>query len=148
MKSLNQKTIIAQLEKENHDLKAEIAQLKKSNNTNNSQVSDLYEDLKKKDKEIAELKNKLSRFPFELNNGERLLSVIFYYKDKNIYHSIICKNTDKFNRLEEKFYEQYPELSELELRYKINDKKIHRFKTLEENLIKNSDIINIEVLDY
>ena len=67
-----------------------------------------------KEKEIKELKERLSRFSFELNKGEKLMSLIFMSVDQNIQCSIICKNSDKFNQIENKLYEDYPEYSEFD----------------------------------
>ena len=68
--------------------------------------STIYETILKKDKEIENLKLKLARFPFELNEGEKLMSVIFSSKEEDILYSIICKNTDKFSKIENIFLEK------------------------------------------
>ena len=56
----------------------------------------LLNEILKRDREIEKLKLKLSRFPFELDEGEKLISVILTSVDQKILHSIICKNTSKF----------------------------------------------------
>ena len=75
--------------------------IKSNSNLEKEKLS--LESLIKKDKEIEELKIKLSRFPFELNEREKLMSVIFQSTDQNIHLSVICKNTDKFNKIEVKY---------------------------------------------
>ena len=110
----------------------------KNSSNNKDKIIELLEELKMKEKEIKELK---SIIPYNLKNGENLMSVIFYSEDKKIHYSFICKNTDKFNIIEEKLYEIYPEYRETENFFMINEKKINRFKTMDENNIKFSDII-------
>ena len=85
------------------------------------------EELKIKNKEIYELK---SIFPYDLKKDEKLLTIIFYSVDQKIHYSLICKNTDKFNRIEEKLYDIYPEYKETENFFMIHGNKINRFKTI------------------
>ena len=42
-----------------------------------------------KDKEIKDLKLKLSRYPFELIEGEKIISIILTSVDQKFCHSII-----------------------------------------------------------
>ena len=79
--------------------------LKKFENLDNNIDSkeSLMKIILEKDKEINELKIKLSRFPFELKEGEKLMTVNFISADQKVQHySLICKNTDTFNVLEKK----------------------------------------------
>ena len=116
---------------------------------NNSMTSDnkenlyqLMEEIREKDKEIKELKSNL---PFEISKGEKLMSVIFISFDQKIHYSVICKNTDKFNRLENVLYniEEYKEYLNSENYFLLKGNKINKYLTLEENGIKNSDIITL-----
>ena len=126
----------------NEKLKEEIKKLSNSqnikeeqNNSNNDKdIIQLY-------KKIDELKGKLSRYPFELSEGEKLISVIFTSSDQKIHCSIICKNTDKFITLETKLYNDYPEYSETDNFFMANGSRVSKFKTLDQNKIKNSDNI-------
>ena len=101
---------------------------------NDSKINDLYA-------RIDDLKEKLSRYPFELKKDEKMISIIFTSDDQKIHFSVICKNTEKFNRLEEKLYNDYPEYSETNNYFVVNGNRIQKFKTLDENNIRNSDII-------
>ena len=101
-----------------------------------------------KDKEIKKLKSNLDRYPFELKSGEKILSVIFSSVDQKIHYSLICKNTDKFNIIENKLYKEYPNYSELNNIFIVNGKNITKNKTLEENNINDSDIIMVASLNY
>jgi hypothetical protein len=94
-----------------------------------------------KEKEIQELKERLSRFPFELNKGEKLMSLVIISIDQKIHCSIICKNSDKFNQIENKLYEEYPEYSNFDNIFIVNGNKIIKSKSLDENKIRHNNII-------
>ena len=113
----------------------------KNLNLNELNKESLYKMIIEKDNEIKILKTKLNRFPFELNESEKLMSIIFTTSEQKFYHSIICKNTDKFNIIENKFYDTYSDYSETENYFIVNGNKVNRAKTLEYNKIKNNDII-------
>ena len=121
-----------------------------SNNGNTSnedpnKIIKLYDEILENQKEIKNLKGKLERFPFELCENEKLISVIISTEDKNIQYSVIAKNTDKFLRVEEIFYDAFPEFGKTENSFYINEKKINKYQTLEENVIKNSELIIIKI---
>ena len=125
-------------EKQEKNIK-EINDLTKGDSRNEKLV-ELIEKLEGKEKEIKEIK---SRFPFELSEGEKLISIIMVSTDQKIHHSFICKNTDKFTKIEHLLYEIYPEYLETDNYFILNGNKINKYKTLEENKIKNSDIITL-----
>ena len=75
---------------------------------------------------------------------EKLISVIFKSFDENINYSVICKKTDTFEKIESLFYDKYPQYKNLNYNFLSNGKKIERNKNLDENKIKNSDIIIFE----
>ena len=95
---------------------------------------------------IDELKAKLSRFPFELKEGEKIMSIIITSPDKKIIKSIICKNTDVFNDLEKKLYQNDDEVFEKGKQLIINEKNIDKNESLESNKINDNDIIVINNL--
>ena len=64
-----------------------------------------------------------------------------------INYSMACKNTDLFARLEEKLYQDFPKFKDYETYFEVKTKRIKRYKTLEENNIKNNDIISIFIID-
>ena len=51
---------------------------------------------------------KLSNFPLELKEGEKLISIIITNQEENILYSIICKDTNNFKDIEYKIYDKYP----------------------------------------
>ena len=97
--------------------------------------------IKELNNEVYKLKEKLSRYPFELSKGEKLISVIFTSSDQNMYYSVICKNTEKFIELEKKLYTDYPEYSESNNYFMLNGNIVNKEKSLDENKIRNNDII-------
>ena len=106
-------------------------------------ILDIDKDITKEQlfKDIDELKEKLSRYPLELSKGEKLMLVIFISSDENMIYSIVCKNTEKFSKLEENLYNYYPEYSQSDNYFMINGKRINKMKSLDENEIKNNDVI-------
>ena len=98
---------------------------------------------KEKEKIIKEYKLKISQFHFEFSPREKIMSIIFISSDENIITSFICKNTDIFKFIENKFYEKYLEYKGLDNIFILNGRKINKNKSLDENKIKNNDIITI-----
>ena len=118
-----------------------IKEFEKSNNKNLNKMTELFKEIDEKDRAIEKLKIKLSRYPIELSVGERLLSIIITSTDRRFLYSIICKNTDNFDRIENELYEKFPEYRNYENYFWVNKRKINRFQTLEYNRIYNHDII-------
>ena len=103
----------------------------------------LYEIIFEKDNEISKLKNKIEKFPISLDEGEKLMSIIITSNEEDINYPIICKNTDKFYKIENEFYEAYSEYNETENIFSVKGKKIIKSKSLQENNILNHEIITI-----
>ena len=97
---------------------------------------------------IRDLESKLSRYPFELLEGEKIISVIFYSVNQNVLTSILFKNTDLFANIELKLYEQYPDYKNQKYFFISNGRTINKYKNLKENGIKNNDIILLNKINY
>ena len=110
-----------------------------SNSSEKDKIIKLMEDIKKKDQEINELKSS----PYYLKPGEKLMTIIFVSDEQNIHFAVICKNTDIFSDIEKLLYEEYKQFSEESYFYLHSGSKINRFKSLEENQIKNNSVIMI-----
>ena len=98
--------------------------------------------------QILSLKNEIENLKLNRNNnldfinpGEKILSIQFKSSDQIIDFCVPCKNTDIFVRLEEQLYEHYPEYKETNNYFLCNGTTVLRFKSLEENRIKNHDKI-------
>ena len=112
-------------------------------NYNKDKIIELFEEIRLKDKEIRALQEQKSRFPFELLEGEKIMSIIINSEDENIQYSIICKSKDIFNKIEDIFYGKYPQYRNTKEAnfFILNGKKIDGYKTLEENKIENHSTI-------
>ena len=133
-KLLNEK--IKQLEKELINERNKVKQLDLSK-------IELQKSLELKNKEIEELKFKNNPL-YNIKLGEQLLSINFTSIDQKIAnYSRICKNTDIFVRIEEQLYKDFPEYKDKETYFMKNADKIKRFKSLDENNIKNNDVLVI-----
>ena len=84
--------------KENIILKNKIKEMKNLYNKIKIDNNVLKEALIKKEYELKKIKSKLG---FELLDEEKLYIIILISDDENINYSILCKNTDKFSRIEE-----------------------------------------------
>ena len=144
---------LIQVRNHNSELKIRIRNLEetylnKNNNRNIIEKEKLSEIINKNNIEINELRKKLSRYPFELLEGEKMISIIFNSGKQDIINfPIICKNTDIFVNIELKLYEKYPNYSENENFFTTSGKRINRYKSLENNKIENGSIILIEPIE-
>ena len=156
------KTEIENLKKENDDLTLKLKDLQKKlmyestnkkaniqnvkfnqNNGDKAKIIELLnEKIEMKEKEIKELKSRNMKLnnAFNINN---YMTVIFYSTEQNIHYSFICKSTDIFSDIEKRLYKVYPSCQDSEFYFIANEQKIKRFKTLQENKIKNSQVITI-----
>ena len=83
--------------------------------------------------------------PLLLKPNEKLMPVIFHSYDENIHYSVICKNNDEFSKIESLLYDKYPEYKNINKDFIINGKKIDINKNLEDNNIRDSDIITLNI---
>ena len=84
-----------------------------------------------------------------VKQGEKIMGVIFNSQgfQEICNWCLPCKNTNVFIRLEEILNNSFPNLKKHETYFMVNTKRIKRFLSLEENGIKNNDIINIFLID-
>ena len=133
---LKEKDIIFKKEKEkNHILNKRIKELENKLNKNYEMKNNL------------ELENEIKLFRKYCNfkENEKLISINFISVEQDINYSIISKNTVKFNICEGKLYEKYPNYAESENFFLANGNIIKKYKSLEENNIKNNDIITLQI---
>jgi hypothetical protein len=111
------------------------------NNSNNASLN----------KRLFELENELNLFKsyYCFSPGEKLISFKFVSVDQNIKNfKLIVKNTDKFSKLEDILYEKYPNYKDGDNYFIFNGNKVKRNRTLEENNIKNNDILTLSEIDF
>ena len=134
------------------------------NNTINQLKQEHYTEINKlteKNKELEKLleeKNKeINDYIFKLSNssnneqlisvktGDKIIAVLFMTQgSQDIFnYTMACKTSDLFVRLEERLYHDFPKYRNYETFFMVNTRRIFRFKTLEENKIKNNDIISL-----
>ena len=116
-------------------------------NSSSESKDKLLEKLFESEKEIKEIKSKLSRFPFELNEGEKMLCLIFTSCDQKLHYPIICKNSEQFNIVENRLYEKFSEYKEYENYFTFNGNKVNKYLTIEENKIRYGDNILLNIID-
>ena len=118
--------------KKNNDFIADLEQKKLSQKKYEKETKESFLDIiMEKDKEIKELKLKLSRFPFILEQGEKIMSIIFQSSVQSIHSAVICKNTDKLSKIEGLLCEKNPKFTETENFFFLNGTKMFKNKTLE-----------------
>ena len=128
--------------KKYNDLKKEIEEEKTQKIDLGKETKEsMIETIIEKDKEIKELKSKLSKIPFTLEEGEELMTIMFISSNQRLYYSVICKSTDEFHKIEGRLYKKFPEYAENENFFLVKGKKVNKFKTLEQNGIKDNDVI-------
>lgn len=130
--------VIIESEQNINDIKNSINNNNNKKENENQKISYLMKKLEMKDNEIKALKSNNSVY---LNPGEVLMPVIFTSADGRFYYSLICKNTDKFNIIENKLYEIYPEYLETVNSFLCKGNLINKAKTFQQNKINYSDII-------
>ena len=64
-----------------------------------------------------------------------------------INYSMACRTTDLFSSLEERLYQDFPKYRNVNKIFMVSANRIFRDKTLEENNIKNNDIISLFPFD-
>ena len=132
---------------ENNNLKNEIKKVKEQNNSNNSdKMLKLYEKIEKLNEKIEELNEKIKRYPFIIEKGERMFSIIF--QSATINYSMICKNTDTIHKLELELYNQYPDLSKTNNFFLCKGNYLDKYEELEKYHLKNSDIIIVNQSEF
>ena len=138
-KNKNQK-----LMEENNNLKKKIEKYEIT-------IKSLKDEINKKYIEIEQYKldKQSDDYITSIKPGEKIMSINFVSMGRQdiMNYSLVCKNTDLFVRLEERLYNDFPQFKNYETYFEVNTRRIKRFKTLEENNIKNKNIINMFIID-
>ena len=109
-------------------------------------------DLVQKDIKIQKLLSQKSNDYFDissLKSNDKIICANFVSMGNNDigHYSLVCKTRDLFVNLEERLYNDFPQFKNYETYFEVNGKRIKRFQTLEQNKIKNNDIINIFIIE-
>ena len=144
-KALNDK--IDNLNKTINELKKEIIEIKNNSNYN---FEDIIKNLEKKinnkdsqlQKYITQLKS--STYATSVSSDEKLTIMFMSQGNQDInFFAMTCKDSELFVRIEERLYFDYPKFKNYQTFFEVNKRPVYRFKSLKENGIKNSDIINL-----
>jgi len=151
----NKNQIIEQQNSIINNLQNQLNNLNIVNNNNQSVIQNLKNDISKKEKELLSLKNELNIKKEELNKIKSRYMVdkgqIFGINFMSVSHDkifpISCSSNDTVVKLEELFYNVYPEYKDHNTYLTVNGKSVKRFKTIEENGIKQGNAIIVDVYD-
>ena len=97
--------------------------------------------IKELEKEIEKYKN------YFLLPGEKLITIKFNSIDQKIDFETFAKKNDNFTKLEAFLYDKYPKYKDTENYFLVNGKKLNRHRTIEENKIKDNDILTLGIFD-
>jgi len=101
---------------------------------------------------LNNIKDKLDLDNNDINKvkeNDKIISVLFMTQGNQdiINYSMACKSTDLFSSLEERLYQDFPKYRNVKKIFMVRANRILRNKTLEENNIKNNDIICLFPID-
>ena len=111
-----------------------------------NQINNLMNIIENKDKQIKELKaksknNKVSNNVTDMSN---MKAVNVISTDGKVNYPMVCKGNQLFSEIEAKLYEEYPWYKETFNYFLCKGNVIKRFKTIDENKIRNGDTITLE----
>ena len=120
------------------------------NNINENEPEEKDELVTSLKKKVEELENEIKYFRtyYKLSENEKLISIKFIAVEQNINLTVIAKNTDYFSFIEKILYDHYPNYKQFENYFLVNGSKINKNITLEENKIKNNDILTVVINDF
>ena len=146
----DEKARVDNLFKENMNLTKKVEELKLvmqqmiakggQNSDNSNKINKFYT-------EIDNLNKKLKQYSINLEQNEKLISLIFQTLDQKMLYSMICKNTDTISNLEEQLYEVFPAFAKSENIFLCKGTVIDKHKTFESYKIKNGDILILTRMD-
>ena len=110
----------------------------------NNFISDIN-NISRKDSEFNKLKSQSDNNRNNNVNLNDIVCVNFISSDKKVHFAISCLKTETFAEVEEKLYKQYPQYRETNNNFIANGTPVLRFKTIDENKIKDGDKIQLQV---
>ena len=141
--SINELTLdnLSNSENKNNEVKVKENDLDKNKNKEQEYIDKIKEENINLKKEVEQMKKINSKFPLNLVDNEYILVLLVITQDEKVIFSLICKNTDKFQKVENKFYENYPEYNSNNGKFFFKNNLLGKEKTLEECKLRNNDII-------
>ena len=120
------------------------------NDSLNKKIKEIISNDEIKENKIKELENeiKLFRTYYNFSSNEKLISIKFISGNQDIDFPVITKNTDYFTKIEQILYEKYPKYKDSENYFLVNGNILNKNRTLEENKIKNNDVLTLEINNF
>jgi len=120
------------------------------NDNLNKKVKEIMSNDKIKTNKIIDLENeiKLFRTYYHFSSNEKLISIKFFSIYQDIDFPVITKNIDHFTKIEKILYKKYPKYKNSENYFLVNGSIINKNRTLEENKIKNNDVLTLEINNF
>ena len=149
-------------QKENEQLKADLLKANKiisslkSNQNNDNELKNLRDEnnqlkyeLTMKENEIKDLKDKIQNNTKEdvKVNYKDIMVINFISMDSTVQCGIKCLPTDVFAEVEEKLYQRFDNLRNTNNMFMANAKPVLRFKKINENNIKDGDVLQLYKLE-
>ena len=123
-------------------------------NNNNNEIKKLKDEINSlkyqlniKDKEINDLRNKSNVIEIPKYKIDDIIVITFQASDSSVNYGIKCIKDETFAEVEEKLYKKYKDLRNTNNMFTANAKPVLRFKTINENNIKDGDIIQLFKLE-
>ena len=123
-------------------------------------ITNLENNLNLKDGNILNLNNQINDLTNQINNLQlnnnknkikfgldEIVTVLIQSVDQRVNTPLSIPKSELFVRLEEQLYEEYPEYKEFDVYFTVKGDKIKRFKSIEENKLKNKDKILLNIYD-
>ena len=148
----NVEIILNELVSERQKNKTLTEKLNLYKNANNQLASELNNKKTEIEKLTNQIKNMKSTSSSNVNldyirPGEKIMAVQFTSIDQRVNRAFPCKNTTIFCRIEEQLYAEYPQFKEVNTYFTVNARPVKRFKSMQENNIRNGDIILMGVCE-
>ena len=141
------------LQNENNNLKNELKIKNQNIDKYTLELKDLNKSLNIKDNIINDLNNQISNLSLNRNSQNikfglnEIVTILFKSIDQNVEIPLSIPKSELFVRLEEKLYEQCPELRDLNNYFTANGRVIKRFRTIQENKLNDCDKILVNVYE-
>ena len=144
---------INSIKNQNEYLRKELKSKKEDLNKTIEELNKLKGVLVIKKEEIDNLKTQMNNL--RINNTidnvkvdiKDIRTILFKSTDQKVEMPYSCRVSDIFVRIEEFLYNEYPEYKDLNTYFTVNGRQIKRFRTIQENKIKNLDVILLNVYE-
>ena len=96
---------------------------------------------------ISSGKRKIEKSLILTNDFKKAITLHFQSSDQTFNYFVRCNNDERFNMVVNKIVENEPNLIKFGFVFLCNGNKIHEYKTIKDNQLKNGDVIILQLLD-